>query len=107
MVIAEGHDYAVVIMTVISNQSWMKSEYIIATAYTAPEWLSALDGSNGSDLRHKRSAGTSIDKHILNVYRETSSRSRQEDPAVAEAAGCNEQRMGLFPTSVRFEPNLH
>lgn len=76
----------------------MKSEYIIATAYTAPERLSALDGSNGSDLKHKRSAGRSIDKHILNVCRETISCSRQEDPAVAEAVGCNEQCRGLYPT---------
>lgn len=45
--VAEGYDYAVVIMIVISNHCWMESECVISAAQTAPEWLSALDGSNG------------------------------------------------------------
>lgn len=70
-VIAEGYDYAVVIMIVISNHSWMESEYVISAAQTAPEWLSALDDSDGGDLRYKRSAGTSADKFIRYFCRET------------------------------------
>ena len=70
-VIAEGYDYAVVIMIVISNHSWMESECVISAAQTSPEWLSALDDSDGGDLRYKRSAGTSADKFIRYFCRET------------------------------------
>lgn len=70
-VIAKGYDYAVVIMIVISNHSWMESECVISAAQKAPEWLSALDDSDGGDSRYKRSAGTSTDKCILYFCRET------------------------------------
>lgn len=34
----------------------MESEYVISAPQSAPEWLSALDESDGGDLRYKRSA---------------------------------------------------
>lgn len=58
-------------MIVISNHSWMESVCVISAVQTAPEWLSALDDSDGDDLRNKRSAGTSTDKCILYFCRET------------------------------------
>lgn len=66
-----GYDYTVVIMIVISNHGWKESQCVISAAETVPEWLSALDDSDGGDLRHKRSAGTSTDKCILYFWWET------------------------------------
>lgn len=68
-VVAQGYDYAVVIMIVFFFQSQLNG---VEVGYSSGIRMTALDYSDGAHFRYKHSAGTSTDKCTQQLYRESS-----------------------------------